>query len=93
MKMKNWRGSVGVLVVVHVANVPIEAVLALDLVRTHWTGELRFDAAFVALVLYQGTSPRVASATTRTYVWLVLDQRTRSGIVGWPRRTGAAITF
>ena len=67
-------GSV-VLAVVHVAYVPVEAVLALDLVGTHGTGELRLDAALVALVLDEGAAARVAPAAARAHVRLVLDQR------------------
>lgn len=63
-----------VLIVVHVANVPVEAVFALYLVGTHRTRELRFNTTLVTLVLNQGTTSRVTASTARTNVWLILNQ-------------------
>lgn len=52
MAAKQKQRSVGVLVVVHITNMPIEAVLALYLVGTHWARKLWFDPTLVTLMLY-----------------------------------------
>lgn len=49
---------------VHIADMPIQTVLALDLVGAHRAGKLRLDTALITLVLDESTSSRVASSTT-----------------------------
>lgn len=65
---------------VHIADMPVETVFAFYLVGAHWAGKLRLNSAFVALMLDEGTAPRVASATSRTHIWFILDKGSCSRI-------------
>lgn len=74
------------MIVMHIADVPVEAVFTLYLVWAHRTGELRLDPALVTLVLDKGTSARVTATAPRTDIRLVLDQ---CGDAWLTRRTAA----
>jgi hypothetical protein len=65
---------VGILIVVHIANVPVEAVLAFNLVWAHGAGKLRFDPTLVALMLDKSTTSRVAPTAAWAHIRFVLDQ-------------------
>lgn len=67
-------GLVGILIVVHIADMPVEAVFAFYLVRAHRARKLRLNSAFVTLVLNESTASRIAPATARTHVWFILNQ-------------------
>ena len=71
---------VSILIVVHISNMPVEAIFAFYFVGAHRTGKLRFDSALVALVLNESTAPGVTAATTWTHIGLVLHQGSRSRI-------------
>lgn len=59
----------------HIADVPVKAVFALDFVWAHGTGELGLDPALVPLVLDESSPARVASIAASADVGLLLDER------------------